>query len=167
MLHALNTPDQFRRLLGQPAVARHARFAVHVQPAEEALSAQLSTGSHRFSGAGVDESLRATDLVPRLGCVVPKKLARRAVTRVLVKRLARHAAIAAQAQAPQPMWWVLRLTAPILPKDFPSATSERLRGQLRQDLHRVFDLALIAWRRRQPGNGQPPAPAGAVAGGLP
>jgi ribonuclease P protein component len=149
MLHALNTPDQFRRMLGQPAVARHARFAVHVQPACQPSSTKLSTGASPDSHTGVDDSLRCAPEVARLGCVVPKRLARRAVTRVLVRRLARQAAVAAQAQWPQPLWWVLRLTAPIRPEDFPSASSTRLRAQLRQDLDRVFALAVSGWRRRQ------------------
>lgn len=100
---------------------------------------------------------------PRLGCVVPKRLARRAVTRVLVKRLARQAATHTQAQWPQPLWWVVRLTAPIRPEDFRSASSDRLRSQLRVELDRVFSQALTAWRQHQADT--TPLPAAAQGGG--
>ena len=79
-----------------------------------------------------------------LGLVVPKRLARRAVTRNLVKRLGR-AGLADQLHSAQPLppgLWVLRLRSPIDRKLYPSAKSEPLRQALREDLQLLWRRAL-------------------------
>lgn len=70
-----------------------------------------------------------------LGSVVPKRLARRAVTRNLVKRQIR-AAFAAAGGLP-PGLWVVRLRAPVDRREFPSASSDALRRVLREELVRL------------------------------
>jgi ribonuclease P protein component len=70
----------------------------------------------------------------RLGLVVPKRHARRAVTRNLLRRLMREAFLEAVAGLPKGDW-LLRLKAPFVAREFPSARSSALvlvtRGELR------------------------------------
>lgn len=68
---------------------------------------------------------------------MPKRLARRAVTRNLVKRQAR-VAFGGHALRLPPGDWVVRLRAPIDTAVFVSAASVRLRAVLREELARLF-----------------------------
>lgn len=65
--------------------------------------------------------------------VVPKRHARRAVTRNLLKRLMRES-FRDQATALPPGDWLLRLKAPFAPRDFPAAASPALRLTARAEL---------------------------------
>jgi ribonuclease P protein component len=71
-----------------------------------------------------------------MGVVVPKRYARRSVTRTLIKRQIR-AAVARQhgavAGLPHGLW-VVRLRSPFAVKDFPSAASDALRLVARGEL---------------------------------
>jgi ribonuclease P protein component len=69
----------------------------------------------------------------RLGLVVPKRHARRAVTRSLLKRQMR-AAMQRHAQHMPPGMWVLRLRSAFDIAQFPAATSGALRRVLRTEL---------------------------------
>ena len=73
----------------------------------------------------------------RLGLVVPKRHARRAVTRTLVKNQLRDAM---RRHLPHlaPGDWVLRLRAPIDRARFPSARSEALAAELRAEIDRLL-----------------------------
>lgn len=75
-----------------------------------------------------------------MGVVVPKRYARRSVTRTLLKRQIR-AAMARQDEAarglPQGLW-VVRLRSPFPVKDFPSAASDALRQAARAELDAVL-----------------------------
>jgi ribonuclease P protein component len=80
------------------------------RPAE--FSAVLS-GSQRVRGQYFDLRYRHNaGCVPRLGLVIPKRLARRAVLRNLLKRLARESFREAAAGLPE-VDMVLRLTRPV------------------------------------------------------
>lgn len=68
---------------------------------------------------------------PWLGLVVPRRWARRAVTRNLIKRQAR--AVAAR-HPPPPGAWVLRLKRGWPTSEFPSAASAALRRAVRAEL---------------------------------
>lgn len=68
-----------------------------------------------------------------LGCVVPKRHARRAVTRSLIKRQIR-AVFADAAGLLPPGLWVVRLRLPVDRKQFPSAASEPLKALVRAEL---------------------------------
>ncbi len=79
-----------------------------------------------------------------LGAVVPKRHARRSVTRTLLKRLIRAAASrrAAQELAPLPAGvWVVRLRAPFDRAHFVSAASDSLRSTARTELDALFGIA--------------------------
>lgn len=78
-----------------------------------------------------------------LGLVVPKRHARRAVTRTLIKRQMR-AAMAEGAAALAPGLWVLRLKSGFDLRTFPSAASDALRRSARAELRQLIDRAASA-----------------------
>lgn len=86
----------------------------------------------------------------RLGLVVPKRHARRAVTRTLVKNQLR-AGLRRRLAELVPGDWVLRLRAPIDRKRFPSARSEALAGLLHDEIERLLaDAVRRAVRAARP-----------------
>ncbi len=88
-----------------------------------------------------------------LGTVVPKRHARRAVTRNLLKRQMR-AVMLAHGPALPPGLWVLRLKSPFDRTQFRSASSDALRVAARDE------LALLLQRALQPAPGaRSPRPA--------
>lgn len=125
----------FERVLETPSRARTAHFAVHHladapsrpgPPRPKALAGELSTGQAPNSDRSVDESSSPVPALSGcwLGTVVPKRHARRAATRNLIKRQIRRAAAAAPA-LPAGLW-VVRLRNPFQKSDFPSAASDAL-----------------------------------------
>jgi ribonuclease P protein component len=72
-----------------------------------------------------------------LGLVVPKRHARRAVTRTLLKRQIRGAMLR-HASAVPPGIWVVRLRAPLDKKAFPSAASAALKRSVATELDALF-----------------------------
>jgi ribonuclease P protein component len=75
-----------------------------------------------------------------LGMVCPKRHARRAVTRNLLKRQMR--ALMDEHGGALPLGlWVMRLRAPFDPRQFPSATSDALRIAARTELRGLIDRA--------------------------
>lgn len=132
----------FERVLGTPAHARSAHFAVHYlragptlarKPACSAVSSKLSTAQAPEEGKAVDESVADC----WLGVVVPKRHARRSVTRNLLKRQIRAAAGAQQA-ALQGGLWVIRLRSPFDRERFSSAASKALRDEAGRELSRLM-----------------------------
>ena len=81
-----------------------------------------------------------------LGTVVPKRHARRAVTRNLLKRQMR-AVVQHEADKLPPGLWVLRLKAPFDKQQFPSAASAPLRDTARSELAILLQRAM----QRSPG----------------
>jgi ribonuclease P protein component len=132
----------FERVLGSPIRARSTHFAVHylesrpslpAKPASKAVVPELSTGQAPEQGVAVD------GLSPGacwLGAVVPKRHARRSVTRSLLKRQIRSAAAAHSGLAHG--LWVVRLRSPFDRAAFPSAASAALRDLARQELTGVL-----------------------------
>jgi ribonuclease P protein component len=129
----VSTAD-FERVLGARPWARSTHFAVHhlaEQPANVPNSMpadRLSTGGAPAQGTPVDDSPSLW-----LGTVVPKRHARRAVTRSLLKRQMR-AALDRHATALPHGLWVLRLRAPFDKTRFASAASDALRRAARDEL---------------------------------
>ena len=142
-------PVDFQRVLGTPPWARSAHFAVHHLPETprrtgpaRTLSTELSTAGEQTSPQGVEESPAPTGWW--LGLVVPKRHARRSVTRSLLKRQIRAAVGHTMQPAPQlrPGLWVVRLRSPIDRKQYPSASSEALRAAMFAELGRVMGQAV-------------------------
>lgn len=135
----------FERLLATRSRARSTHFAVHhvsgapfrpLPPALRAAAAELSTGLAPGHPQPVD------DLAGELwiGCVVPKRHARRAVTRSLLKRQIRATFDRHAASLPGGLWLV-RLRAGFPVADFPSARSLALAQAARAELDGLLSRA--------------------------
>jgi ribonuclease P protein component len=161
MVGRLLRSADFERVLSQPPCSRSAHFALHhvesrPLPVGRAgctpVSDKLSTGDARGCPLVVDESAAAgADLVAGaarslegrwLGTVVPKRHARRSVTRSLLKRQMR-AVVQHEADRLPPGLWVLRLKAPFDKQQFPSAASEPLRALARDELVTLLQRAVV------------------------
>ena len=136
MIGRLTSAADFQRVLQTRQLSRSPLFAVHhlrQRPGPAPAAAKLSTAPGDVPAAPVD------DLVSGwwLGLVVPKRHARRAVTRSLIKRQMREALRRHQQHLP-PGQWVLRLRAPIDLKRFPSAASDALRALVRAEMEQLL-----------------------------
>jgi ribonuclease P protein component len=151
MIGKLNRPVDFERVLGRQSRARSAHFALHHLEANPAPSAwqaaQLRTGSAELSTGTSQPTHNAVDHAPPaapegcwVGIVVPKRHAKRSVTRALLKRQIR-AAFAERSGMP-PGLWVVRLRSPFDRQKFPSAASDALRAAARAELAQLLDKAL-------------------------
>jgi ribonuclease P protein component len=113
-------------------------------PVNASLSTELSTIPESGEARGVDDFRAATNhgTGPQrwLGLVVPKRHARRAVTRTLVKRQIRNAAADCAERLAQGLW-VVRQRAPFDLKQFPSAASDALKEAARTELRALFERA--------------------------
>ena len=142
----------FRPLLQAPVIARSAHFVVHHQatlplpfagPTSGAVVQDLSTESGSVHPQIVDNSAdSAAPAAPILGVMVPKRHAKRSVTRNLIKRQARAAVQSAVGLSGA---WLVRLRQPISLKRFPSASSPALRAMVHAELDEL--MAQIAQRR--------------------
>jgi ribonuclease P protein component len=138
----------FERVLGTPSRARSSHFAVHylravpsraVKPQKKGLVPELSTGAAPTLGVAVDDSV--PDQV-WLGLVVPKRHARRAATRNLIKRQIRSVMGLTDQDTGLPQGlWVVRLRAPFDRKTFTSPASDALRSAAAEELHSVLAQA--------------------------
>lgn len=158
MLAPLLKPEDFQRLLATRPQMRSAHFAVHHLLAEPTPAdfkrrppptRELSTGDEQFlalsvdKGPGVSPAGLSPERIQRatptrwLGCVVPKRLARRAVTRNLLKRQMRNAAQRHQQQM-SPGLWLIRLRAAFAVQTYPSAASQALKQAAREELEGLF-----------------------------
>ncbi|HEY2977961.1 MAG TPA: ribonuclease P protein component [Burkholderiaceae bacterium] len=122
----MSTAD-FERVLAARPWARSVHFAVH-HLADRPLGDRLSTAGAPTESEPVDDSAALW-----LGTVVPKRHARRSVTRTLLKRQIRAAVDRHAAALPHGLW-VVRLRAPFDKQQFPSAASEALRRAAREEL---------------------------------
>jgi ribonuclease P protein component len=131
----------FERVLGAPSRARSTHFAVHhlASAPSRPRPSKLSTDHAPVAGKPVDNSLAEAGSL-WLGTVVPKRLARRAVTRNLVKRQMRAAVLRHASQLPRGLW-VLRLRSAFGTDRFPSAASTALQSALREELESVLQRA--------------------------
>ena len=109
---------------------------------------ELSTGALPQGRVSVDDSMDGkgsqADTALRLGLVIPKKQARRAVTRSLIRHQARAALARFAQQHPQArlrqteaspvVAWVVRLRSPFDRQQYPSAASTALAQVVRSEL---------------------------------
>lgn len=154
MLKRLVHKADFERLLASRSRLRSAHFALYhlaeapatpKKPAGGPVVAALSTASP-------DDHKRTVDnLVSShwLGCVVPKRQARRSVTRSLIKRQMRSV-FERHAQGLPSGLWLLRLSQGFAVADFVSAKSLALAAALRSEL----DGLLTTYSKRQPSGAQ-------------
>jgi ribonuclease P protein component len=143
MIGRLLHKADFERLLAVKPCSGSAHFALHhvpagpgPAPAADAVVDQLSTENSPFRVESVD------DCHPQhwLGCVIPKRHARRAVTRNLLRRQIRGAVQRHARQLP-PGQWLVRLRRPFDRTEFVSAHSPRLRAATRGELDTLLRRA--------------------------
>jgi len=146
MIGRLVQTADFQRLLAAPQKQRSDHFAVHyvhAQPAAaatrvvKAASTDLSTGDQPACPKAVDD-LPDSACAHWLGCVVPKRHARRSVTRNVLKRQIRAAVARHGERLPRGLWLV-RLRGPFLTAQFPSADSAALRSAARAELDKLLE----------------------------
>ena len=127
-----------------------AHFAVHHLAAAEAPVAEAKQQSvaRKLSTGLVDQPVHNVDDSPArapsewlLGLVVPKRHARRAVTRSVLKREMR-AAFRRGVSGLEPGEWLMRLRSPFDPKAFPSAASRPLMLVARGELDDLLERCL-------------------------
>jgi ribonuclease P protein component len=148
----------FERVLRTATRARSTHFAAHhigdspsvpAKAAKAALAAKLSTTDLPLQALPVDESPApsAKPAATWLGAVVPKRHAKRSVTRSLLKRQIR-AAVLAQDDTLSSGLWVIRLRAPFDVAQYPSARSQALRDAARSELDLLLASAVQRGRGR-------------------
>jgi ribonuclease P protein component len=143
----------FERVLAVPPRSRSAHFAVHHLAARPTLPAagRRRAGKSKLSTEAAPVCPQPVDESPAgwwLGAVVPKRHARRAVTRNLIKRQIRGvmaACLAGREGEREPALphglWVVRLRSPFDLKTWPSAASDALRQAARAELAQLLDRA--------------------------
>ena len=139
----------FELVLSSPAKARSAHFAAHhvsVAPSR-AGSVRIGPGAPKLSTMNpehytqlVDENAQMPLTAHLLGVVIPKRNARLAATRNLLRRQIRAAILRHEPRLARGLWLV-RLRAPFARADFPSATSPALRRAARDELNGLFTRA--------------------------
>jgi ribonuclease P protein component len=138
MIGRLVQKADFERALATPVRSRSAHFAVHhvaagptppPRPSPRSVQNNLSTAPAPVCPQPVDDTV----LGQWIGCVVPKRHARRAVTRSLLKRQIRGAFEQHASQLPVGQWLV-RLRQPFARAEFTSASSDALRRAARDEL---------------------------------
>ncbi|MDQ0573248.1 ribonuclease P protein component [Variovorax paradoxus] len=135
-MQRLKTRAQFQAVLAGATVARTAHFALHRCALDSTSSAQ---------------PLFASDAV-WLGAMVPKRWARRAVTRNAIKRQIYTVSAAPDVGLPRAAH-VVRLRAGFDRKEFVSASSDKLKGAVRAELQQ-----LLARAARSPAPSSPSSP---------
>ena len=157
MVARLLRSTDFQRVLAVAPRSRSTHFAVHYLAACPSLSAgqlrmqaksELSTGDEPSCPRPVDGSAGEAAKVVHaplpagcwLGLVVPKRHAKRSVTRSLLKRQMRTV-MAAQAGSLPAGLWVLRLKAPFDRKLFISPASDPLREAAGNELLQLLQRA--------------------------
>jgi len=128
----LKTRAQFQAALAGPTVSRTAHFALHRLP----LAAPAEAGAPAGPGSERPQALFSVQ-APWVGAVVPKRWAKRAVTRNTIKRQI-HSVAQEFASSLPPAAHVVRLRSAFDRAAFPSATSQALRDAVRGELLRLF-----------------------------
>ncbi len=143
----------FERVLKTSSQARSPHFAVHhlacapsvpKKPAGKPAGLQLSTSEATQCEVPVDDTVagqpgKALNSGVWLGMVVPKRHAKRAVTRTLLKRQIK--AVMELQQPVPPGLWVVRLRAPFDRATYVSAASKALSSVAREELTLVLNSA--------------------------
>ena len=130
-MQRLKTRAQFQAVLAGMTLARTPHFALH-QVGLDASDAQLFAVADTW-----------------LGAMVPKRWAKRAVTRNAIKR---QVYVLAGTRGLQPQAYVVRLRSTFDRKIFVSAWSEALKASVRQELLQLFARAEEAGRRQRAGS---------------
>ena len=127
----LKSRPQFQAVLSGKTLARTTHFALHSTPLG-LESAGFEPHSALFAGHCL-----------WLGAMVPKRWAKRAVTRNTIKRQIYNVSLLYASRLDHAAH-VVRLRCGFEPKHFVSATSDALRAAVRAELHNLFERACTA-----------------------
>lgn len=135
----------FQRMLASSPRSRSAHFAVHYVAARPGTPTRARAGArtHELSTGPVENPVEPVDDLPDahwLGAVLPKRHARRSVTRNLLRRQIRGAMLRHAAVLPHGLWLV-RLRAPFTRDQYPAAASDALSRAARVELDTAFARA--------------------------
>jgi ribonuclease P protein component len=148
-VHRIVHKADFNRLLAAPPRSRSAHFALH-HAAPLPIAATAGLENQRADGLSTDSEHEGSTSVDncRLGyaALLPKRHARRAVTRNLLRRQIRGAFMR-HAPIMPPGLWLVRLRSPWSREQFPSAASKALAQASRAEL----DVLLHAAAKRMSG----------------
>ena len=145
MIGRLLRKCDFERTLATPPRSRSEHFAVHhlhawpsapAKPMRKPRNDELSTGNAPTCTESVDNPVTGH----WLGQVVPKRHARRAVTRNMLRRQVRAAMLRQQALL-QPGLWLVRLRQGFAAGDYAAADSVALRTAAAAELDRLLARA--------------------------
>ena len=126
----LKTRPQFQAALAGKTLAKTAHFVLHGCPLQQASTGETPGGSERAQAL-----FSCVDIW--LGAMVPKRWAKRAATRNLIKR--QIYTISSEYQhVLTPGAHVVRLRSGWGVQSFPSASSDALRRAVRQELLQLF-----------------------------
>jgi len=132
-MQRLQTRAQFQAVLAGSTVARTPHFALH----------RCVLGGS--SGAGDKAAPLFDPSAVWLGAMVPKRWAKRAVTRNAIKRQIYNVSTLFEANMPLAAH-VVRLRAGFERKAFPSASSDALKAVVRAELLQLFERSLQSRR---------------------
>jgi ribonuclease P protein component len=154
MIGRLVHSADFQRLLATPLRSRSAHFAVHHVASGPSVprratvhpsSTEMSTDGARPVPLPVDNFSGGH----WLGSVIPKRHAKRSVTRNLLRRQIR-AVMGNQLTSLPPGLWLVRLRTPFAKEQFVSAASDALRDAARTELQQLFARAVQPAAPRRP-----------------
>lgn len=138
----LKTRPQFQAVLAGGIVARTSHFALHrlvLEPAGVCASEPGSQALVQDVGAAPARPLFSHVDQTWLGAMVPKRWAKRAVTRNAIKRQIYTISAAADARRLPQAAYVVRLKSGFDRKEFISASSDELKLAVRLELNRLLD----------------------------
>ena len=146
-MQRLRQPAQFQAVMQGTVLYRTPHFVLH------ALQWRPASGTAPQGAQPCQRRLFADGAIA-MGVLVPKRWAKRAVTRNLIKRQMRAITAELASELPLHTAIVLRLRAGFDRRQFISASSDALKQAVRAELQQLF--ARTDWRRLQP-LAQPPA----------
>lgn len=128
LIHKVVHRDDFQRLLAARPRSRSAHFALHHAPALPPSHLQRRAGPSAIDLSTDEENSRSAPVDNNLfgyAAVIPKRHAKRSVTRNLLRRQIRGAFLR-HAGAMARGLWLVRLRAPWAVSQFPAAASKAL-----------------------------------------
>ncbi len=159
-MQRLKTRQQFQAVMDGVVVSRTAHFALHRLALPPASSAETDASG----AAEVAAPPLFADSASWIGALVPKRWARRAVTRNAIKRQI-YTVSAVHAESLLQAAHVVRLRSAFDRAAFPSATSEPLKRAVRAELEQLLTRAASGGGRPPPRRTSRPAATPAAGGG--
>lgn len=136
-MQRLKTYSQFQAVLAGQRIASTPHFVLHRRDLMDIGWRPATQAAH---SSGIEAAPSAPPHESVLGAMVPKRWAKRAVTRNMIKRQIYSAGAMAAPALPRAAY-VVRLRASFDRKQFVSATSVALKRQVRQELVTLFGYA--------------------------